>query len=759
MFEFFALVVRTLTVAAPLAFPNEHVEGDTKAVQAEPTSASMPATPMLVPVAFPGRIGLKSYTITLVGTAPTNGDTDGYADADETIDLTPTFVNQSNVTINHFSAALTTGSSTVECIGQSEVTVASIAPGATFTTAPFRFKIAGSGVVNRSNIDEAITAEFTITTQSENYNGLEPIPFTLHLDLNASAPGGPSAWVEGFEAGGSNFGKFTLMSLDSGMNSLATSDGMRCQYNNPDDPGSLSSGNVDCFLGFAGDPSQGISDWHVHDGSASQGATGRAYSGSKSLHWGVHSFSDPSQDDTRLKQLDTVKSLSINLPLTNVAPELTFSHQISLWAQDPRLALDRAVVQVNVLNATGQETGFWHTILGYDNGYDAKTDGPYSNCFFDPTDDGNDEDDFFQPGNPWPSYGPSSTCLDRPVFSREGSTDYRFTANPANVGQAYGPGLAGSIDIGTWVQSRFSLQEFAGRRIKIRFLASSVEAGVVQTISLPPGGNDGWYIDDVRVNSALGLPLTVTADTKAITPLPCPTCASVQAALSVTPDSLPGPGYQVMLSAYGSNVDSCPSGTLEYQFWIDENDNSVAGDAGDTLLRDFGPTWTHTFLAWSSDRLAVLTRCSSVTACDSGDGSNTATTLLSVTCPTGVDHYAFNQQIRVSRTRVSWPEASIVDTIRGVLVGAPTAPATSTLRGASSFTGTVAECLASNQGPTTQSLSSAEPDPGSGFYYLVRGQPSQSCAATPPGYTTNAPKERPGRDAEIDADPTAAACP
>jgi hypothetical protein len=331
------------------------------------------------------------------------------------------------------------------------------------------------------------------------------------------------------------------------------------------------------------------------------------------------------------------------------------------------------------------------------------------------------------------------------------------------VGQAFGPGLAGSIDIGTWVQPRFSLQEFAGRRIKIRFLATSIEVATNQTVSNPPGNGDGWYIDDVRVNTALGAPLTVTADTKTITPLACPTCTTVNAALAISPDSVPGPGYQVTASAFGSNVDSCPSGVLEYQFWMDVNDNGIAGDAGDTLLRDWDNEWVYTFNAWSGGRLAVLTRCSSVTACDSGDGSNTATTLLSMSCPPGGSHYAFPQTINLfgnaGYTELYWTFPANVDVIRGSLFGTPTAPATSTLRGAGSFTGSVFECLGSNTAPIGYIF--LQPDipvpPNSGFYFLVRGQDSQTCG--PAGYTTNAPKERPGRDAELEIDPTSIACP
>jgi hypothetical protein len=237
----------------------------------------------------------------------------------------------------------------------------------------------------------------------------------------------------------------------------------------------------------------------------------------------------------------------------------------------------------------------------------------------------------------------------------------------------------------------------------------------------------------------------------------------VNAALSISPDSVPGPGYQVTASAFGTNVDSCPSGVLEYQFWTDVNDNGVAGDAGDTLLRDWSNEWVYTFNAWSGGRLAVLTRCSSVTACDSGDGSNTATALLSMSCPPGGTHVAFPQTIKLQggpfSTYIYWTFPSNVDVIRGWLFGTPTAPATSTLRSAGSFSGSVSECLGSNTAPIQNVF--LQPDipvpPDSGFYFLVRGQPSQTCG--PAGYATNAPKERPGRDAELEVDPTSVACP
>ena len=109
----------------------------------------------------PGRVAVKWYTLNLVGTAPTNGDNDGYADADETLDMTLTLVN-GPVALTNLVVTLTTGDATVDCVNTPRVTIPSVAAGATVTTPPFRFKVAGPGIVNRTDIQQALTASFDV---------------------------------------------------------------------------------------------------------------------------------------------------------------------------------------------------------------------------------------------------------------------------------------------------------------------------------------------------------------------------------------------------------------------------------------------------------------------------------------------------------------------------------------------------------------------------------------------------------------------
>jgi hypothetical protein len=744
-------------------------------------TALPPTEPPATTLTTTGRMALKSYTITLVGTAPANGDNDGFADADETIDLAVTLINKTGMDLDGVVATFSTGSSTIECVSKSQVVIGAVPAGATVTAPPFRFKVAGAATVNRINIDQAIQAAFDVAVHATQFNALErPIAFNLPLDLSASGGSGANPWVEDFEIGGSNFGKFTLQNLDGGKNTLALSDGMRCQYNDPDAPNGISSGNDSCFLGFAGDPVGGINSWHVH---GITNGFGRAYTGGKSLHWGTHVLNDPTRDATPLRQLDAVKSISpINVPLSGAIPELIFAHQVSM--ADQRIigslaadaVVDRAVVEVNVLNSSGLETT-WRKIDPYTNEYDSVPQ-EYSNCTFDPTDDGNNEDSYFDPADPDRYLGPSSTCMPERVFGRQGDTDYRFAYVPTDIGRAEGPALVGSIDVGTWVQPRFNLQEFAGRKIRIRFVATSIQLSDAQQTwndyhNQPNvAGDDGWYIDDVRVNAALGTALTLAADTKTITAIPCGACTSIIAALAATPSPAPTPGQPVTLDASGSAADVCLNGALQYQFWIDGNANGIVGDAGDTMLRDFDNAWTFTFAPIGSAQYGVLARCSSATACDALDGSNGATTLVNVDCPsTASGRYAFAQTIKVDKTNplttvepdaaatIHWPVAISVDATRGWLAGLVSPPAIVTLRGAGSFTDSVAECLASNSAPISSIVSNDNPGTGAAFYYLVRGQDSPACSGIGPGYTTNASAEHSGRDTQIDADPVAAACP
>ena len=122
-------------------------------------------------VEFPpqsGRVAVKWYTLSLVGTAPTNGDNDGYADADETLDMTLTLVN-GPVALTNLVVTLATGDATVECVNTAQVTIPSVAAGATVTTPPFRFKVAGPGIVDRTDIHQPLNANFDVKMRSDQF--------------------------------------------------------------------------------------------------------------------------------------------------------------------------------------------------------------------------------------------------------------------------------------------------------------------------------------------------------------------------------------------------------------------------------------------------------------------------------------------------------------------------------------------------------------------------------------------------------------
>jgi hypothetical protein len=271
---------------------------------------------------------------------------------------------------------------------------------------------------------------------------------------------------------------------------------------------------------------------------------GRAFLGGASLHYGTHTFGNPALDTYQFGQLDAIRSkVPVNLaarvcrddpapnkrscnttsdcvtvgggPCTAASPELSFKHQISLvdWrgTSAPRdLTIDRGVLHAQIVG-----TSTWEKLMPYENVHD--TQAFIWHCSFDPIDDGNTEDDFFDPTDPERLLGPSSTCFPEFVFGYIGDTDGPF--NPVDIGRASdGPGLQGSVGIGTWVESRFDLSRFRGRSIRLRFVLTSVQ---------PPGHiswedtfmwnpvpyDDGWYVDDLRVSQTLGAAsATVTLD-------------------------------------------------------------------------------------------------------------------------------------------------------------------------------------------------------------------------------------------------------
>lgn len=189
----------------------------------------------------------------------------------------------------------------------------------------------------------------------------------------------------------------------------------------------------------------------------------------------------------------------------------------------PGETADRGVVMIQVADDTGAPAGPWIKVFALRNDYDTPMTKAFFNCSFDPIDDGNTEDDRTPGDGLW---GPSSTCWPERVFSFMGETSNPY--DPANTGLADGPGLQGMWGIGTWIESRFDLDRFRGRSVRIRFLASAIKGdGDEETwedryLWNPTAGDDGWWIDDVTIDHALTVAATATVDDTDNSALPAP---------------------------------------------------------------------------------------------------------------------------------------------------------------------------------------------------------------------------------------------
>jgi hypothetical protein len=349
------------------------------------------------------------------------------------------------------------------------------------------------------------------------------------------------------------------MNLDAGLHgNLELSDGFRCQYNDPSRDGYARE--THCWPG-ANAPHAEAYFWQVVDE--------RSYSGLHSLYMGYELA--PGMFTTPVGHLEAIRtSEPINLGwdracsgaddpgCTNdmdcppgehcliVSPELTFKHQVSLMNErwfntGGHAALSMGVVQVQVVDAEGSPVTPWQTVEPKVNRYDSRPSPWFSECFFDPVDDGSTEDDLFDYFDAEPRMGsvggrylsvgdsfvdhasrqflgPSSTCFPQRVFSSAGDTDEPF--DPLNLnGPVRGPGLQGALGPGTWVEPVFNLDRYRGRRIRLRFLVSTGKTWLPVEF-WPPDYygdgpvEDGWWIDEVTITNTLQDPATVAVDTK-----------------------------------------------------------------------------------------------------------------------------------------------------------------------------------------------------------------------------------------------------
>jgi hypothetical protein len=374
-------------------------------------------------------------------------------------------------------------------------------------------------------------------------------------------------------------------------------------------------------------------------------------------------------------------------------------------------AADRAVLQVqfagddNPVPALAPGLSPWIKVTGsqfLQNGYEIQPADNFISCMFDPIDDGNSEDDWFDASDPNRRLGPSSTCFPEFVWAATGDTDNE-TNDVNDFWRADGPGLAGTFGRGTWVESVVDLSRFRGRRLRLRFLETGIndpDNTTWEQLFSPLNPNDcddGWWIDDIIVTDAIDAPASVQADPAAnddpVAFPPCGTdCDAVVAGVDVEPVAdmatpLPAPGLAIELDAGVSFPDpKCVNGVLQYAFWIDENGNDVVDDPGDTLVRGFTdnpillqapPAGVTTYL--------VQARCSSAPAC-----IDTFPRDVVVDCPTsgarGGGGGIFETIIAPDKNTLTWTTPQDIAYAEGDIVNVSTygTSATGTASGVSS---------------------------------------------------------------------------
>ncbi|MDH3786053.1 MAG: hypothetical protein OEV00_12090, partial [Acidobacteriota bacterium] len=652
------------------------------------------ATPVFITT---GNVQVLDYA--LVDNQPLN---DGWADTNETVDMFLTIGNKTGVPLTGVSARLQTNDPKIDCVTKPFIEIGDFEEGETrITPVPFTFHV--SPTANRAGEFEEFTSDFQIILESDQL--LAPtFPQTLTIDLDLSASGGsaPAIFFDGFEGAVEVADSlFEIDNIDSTLFGPVPSDGFRCQYSDPDYVNSNSYGQIDdCWVGSSGTAAAAV-NWWINTTANPNG--GRGYSGDQSLYYGV----DPEDvafdaQTTRLAVIeavqttdpinigwDTVCSLTRTTICANdgncpggetcvpVAPTLSFKHQISVM--DSRSvnvnageSADRGVISVQLADGAGVGSGNWIKITPFDNVYDQQGTDNYQECLFDPTDDGTTEDDFFDPTDPNRRLGPSSTCFPSLSFVFLGDTFEQNSFAELNLGNASdGPGLLGNNGAGTWVESKFSLQRFRGRRIRTRFLLSSIKVGGTETYEAafdfnPDPGDDGWWIDDVTITDTLTNAATVIVDNDDNSALPgCGiNCSGVIAGLTVDPAGvIPAPGQAVEVTADTSSATACLDGVLQFRYSIDLNGDDMSGGPGE-LFRDWtdnpdllqAPTATTTYV--------VDVRCSNQTPTLCQDS---AAIEVVVTCPsTGTLTSGFPDITATDVNTLVWSPATLGTYAKGL---------------------------------------------------------------------------------------------
>ncbi|HZI94648.1 MAG TPA: thrombospondin type 3 repeat-containing protein [Patescibacteria group bacterium] len=455
----------------------------------------------------------------------------------------------------------------VKCSPRAQVFIGSLAAGGTALTPAgsltFIVDPANPGP-GQSSAAKLAEAEFSLTAQADGMEGIAPaqsLKFFVDSDrvdfgkIPASCPQFPSVNAAGVlcedfdtDRNGVAGYQFTRLPISADPN-----DPLRA-YGDPNDdvlgftqdggPTPFGTDGQDCSADPPFNPGPTCAkalaeedDWHLHatdgpgDGYDPQNRVGigapdggKAHSGVRSMHYGRHlSATDTLQDTTRFRQV----SAFVMDPPVNIGPatSLEFWHIMQMLDDasagiDPGTTFGGGQVHISLFNSSTGKFEKWQRLTPTFNGYNSTVQDVFAVCQFDPGDDQSltNNENMCEKFPMWSDIGD--------VFGTDASCTVDTDGNdPAHkdcgdlLSCSGGPNCTsgGTVGRGVWARSAFDLSPFAGRNARLRWVTSNSGGwgfGVTRSALEPASGaayqyfegDDGWWIDDIKLTDLRVLP-------------------------------------------------------------------------------------------------------------------------------------------------------------------------------------------------------------------------------------------------------------
>jgi hypothetical protein len=735
------------------------------------------------------KLPLASIVVLATSVADVGGDGDPFADAGETARMSLVLRNASGFDLTNATLVLGTIDPDVACVTKSTILIPLFPDGATLDTATLgnpagRFEYVISSTASTTNPASPSHADFLLSVVSNQVVGTtSPIPISTVIDLDLPSGGLPpkvlgpdnlpgtaddGLIVENFETERDGTPGISISNLPRGTAGVLNDTIGVWVGTAPGGINTLSGVGCAGFIVPPQDPECRVDpdndmDWHIHcPAGTCPNSTGfitptdgaMSKSTPNSLHWGHH-FDSTSRDgdSVKFRQLAAFQTDAINLtPLPAVGDlELSFFHIADMMDNNSYnlptgMANDFGDVQIQTFDPSGGGAwGFWDRLAPFQNVYDHVayiwsafgTSPTY--CVLTPADTGS--------GGYAPRGVKETLCFPNGIWSHCGNS-----RDATNTGQCDGPGETGASGPGLWVQSKFSLANFLGQTVRIRWIAEAWEFDCCSSSYYelgagwaPQTGDEGWWIDDIRISGALQASALPPADTKAPGPGACPATACNSAAgdggftmdLTVTEadlDSLYVGGEQVVVSAAATlNPGGCVGGGTQYRFFKNGTTNA-------DVVQDWSSDPTFVDNPTADAVYRVQARCSVFMSCTSTIASAASTESIQVYSADGQD-INLTLTHAAGTTTIQWlsRQQSVLVSGYDFFIGTINSggdPGQSTLAGLACSSGNIAQVLP--VGTPISRTDAVTPALGTARYYLAGHSPLAAGGQAALGRRSNA---------------------